>query len=82
MQIALYCMAVKEKNGKLPVKVGHMYVHPHIADLKLIDISANDVFNVLENVKEAVKGILYEDFELKEQPNCYHCDYISICERL
>jgi DNA helicase-2/ATP-dependent DNA helicase PcrA len=79
VQIALYCLAVKEKYGKLPVKAGHMYVHPNVAKLNLIDIQDKNIDTILEKIKEAVKGILDEDFELKVQPNCYHCDYISIC---
>ncbi|OPY25584.1 MAG: PD-(D/E)XK nuclease superfamily protein [Methanomethylovorans sp. PtaU1.Bin073] len=82
VQIALYCLAVKEKYGKLPVKAGHMYVHPNVAKLNLIDIEATNVDAVLEKVKEAVAGILDEDFELKGQPNCYFCDYKGICEGL
>jgi DNA helicase-2/ATP-dependent DNA helicase PcrA len=82
VQIALYCLAVKEKYGKLPVKAGHMYVHPNVSKLNLIDIEATNVDAVLEKVKEAVEGILDEDFELKVQPNCYFCDYKGICEWL
>ena len=82
VQIALYCLAVKEKYGKLPVKAGHMYVHPNVTKLNLIDIEATNVDAVLEKVKEAVAGILDEDFELKGQPNCYFCDYKGICEWL
>lgn len=80
VQIALYCLAVKEKYGKLPVKAGHMYVHPNVAKLNLIDIEATNVDAVIEKVKVAVEGILDEDFELKVQPNCYFCDYKGICE--
>jgi DNA helicase-2/ATP-dependent DNA helicase PcrA len=65
---------VKEKYGKLPVKAGHMYVHPNVAKLNLIDIEATNVDVGLEKVKEAVAGILDEDFELKGQPNCYFLD--------
>lgn len=81
VQIALYCLAVREKYGKLPVKAGHMYVHPNVAKLNLIDIEVTKVNVVLEKIKEAVARILNEDFELKVRPNCYSCDYKGICER-
>ncbi len=80
VQIALYCLAVKGKCGKLPIKAGHMYVHPDIAEMKLVDVLESNVATVLDKVKEAIVRILNEDFELKAQPNCYNCDYKRICE--
>jgi DNA helicase-2/ATP-dependent DNA helicase PcrA len=80
VQLALYCLAVKEKYGKLPVQAGHFYVHPDKAKLVLSDVVEEEVEAVVERVKEAVAGILNEEFEVVEQPNCYFCDYGAVCE--
>ncbi len=80
VQLALYCLAVKEKYGKLPVQAGHFYVHPEKAELRLVDIAKDELEAVLERVKEAVAGILSEDFEVVEETNCRFCDYGAVCE--
>jgi DNA helicase-2/ATP-dependent DNA helicase PcrA len=80
VQMALYCLAVKEKYGKLPVQAGHMYVHPEIAELRLVDVSEESVGAVVDRIKEMVGRILSEDFEVKEDPNCRFCDYKGICD--
>jgi len=81
VQIALYCMAVKEKYGKLPVQAGHMYVHPDIAELRLVDGSEEGVEAVVGRIKKIVGRIMKEDFEVKDKPNCRFCDYQGICKR-
>ena len=81
VQIALYCMALKEKYGKLPVQAGHMYVNPELAELRLVDVSEEGVEAVVGRVREMVGRILEEDFDIKEEPNCRFCDYRGICER-
>lgn len=80
VQIALYCMAVKEKYGKLPVQAGHMYVNPDVAELRLVDVSEEDVAVVAGRVREMVRRITGEDFEVKGEPNCRFCDYKRICK--
>lgn len=80
VQIALYCLAVKEKYGKLPTQAGHLYVNPDVEELRLVDISEKDVEAVTERIKKAVADIMKEEFEVKEEPNCYFCDYKGICE--
>lgn len=80
-QIAVYCLAVKEKYGKLPVQAGHMYVNPDIAELRFVDVSEKIVGAVAERIKEIVSRIRREDFDVKEEPNCRFCDYRGICER-
>ncbi|MDD4247741.1 MAG: PD-(D/E)XK nuclease family protein, partial [Methanosarcina sp.] len=79
VQIALYCLAVKEKHGKLPTQAGHLYVNPEVKELRLVDISEKDVEAVVVRIKKAVADIMKEDFEIKEEPNCYFCDYKGIC---
>jgi DNA helicase-2/ATP-dependent DNA helicase PcrA len=80
VQLALYCLAVKEKYGKLPVQAGHFYVHPDQSEMRLVDVVEKEVDAVVDRVKEAAKGILNEDFEIVKQPNCRYCDYGEICE--
>jgi DNA helicase-2/ATP-dependent DNA helicase PcrA len=80
VQIALYCAAVREMYGKLPVQAGHMYVNPGVAEMRLIDVSEEGVEAVVDRIKENVTRILGEDFEVKEDPNCRFCDYKGICE--
>ena len=80
VQLALYCLAVKEKYGKLSVQAGHFYVHPEKAELRLVDMAEDELEAVLERVKEAVVGILSEDFEIVKKPNCRFCDYGAVCE--
>lgn len=80
VQLALYCLAVKEKYGKLPVQAGHFYVHPEKAELRLVDVVENEVESVVERVKEAFVGILDEDFEVVGKTNCWFCDYGAVCE--
>jgi DNA helicase-2/ATP-dependent DNA helicase PcrA len=80
VQMTLYCLAVKEKYGKLPVQAGHMYVHPEIAELRLVDVSEESMRAVVERVKGIVGQILREDFEIMGNPNCRFCDYTGICE--
>jgi len=80
VQIALYCIAVKEKYGKLPVQAGHMYVNPDVAELRLVDVSEEGVKDVAGRIKEMVSRIIGEDFEVREEPNCRFCDYKGICE--
>lgn len=48
VQLALYCLAVKEKYDKLPVQAGHFYVHPERAELRLVDIAKDELEAVLE----------------------------------
>jgi DNA helicase-2/ATP-dependent DNA helicase PcrA len=79
VQIALYCTAVREIYGKLPVQAGHMYVNPGVAEMRLIDVSEEGVEVVVARIKENVIRILGEDFEVKEDPNCRFCDYVGIC---
>ena len=79
VQMALYCLAVKDKYGKLPIQAGHMYVHPELAELRLVDVSEENVSTVLERIKEVVSRILNEDFEVVGNPNCRFCDYKGIC---
>jgi DNA helicase-2/ATP-dependent DNA helicase PcrA len=79
-QLALYCLAVKEKYGKLPVQAGHFYVHPDKAKMVLVDVVEKSVDAVSNRIKEAAAGILSEDFEVVKQPNCRFCDYGEICE--
>lgn len=80
VQIALYCTAVREMYGKLPVQAGHMYVNPGVAEMRLIDVSEEGVEAVVDRIKENVIRILGEDFEVKEDPNCRFCDYKGICD--
>ncbi len=80
VQIALYCMAVKEKYGSLPIQAGHMYVNPDVAKLRLVDVSEEGVEAVIGRVREIVGRIMDEDFEVREEPNCRFCDYKGICE--
>lgn len=80
VQLALYCLAVKEKYGKLPVQAGHFYVHPDNAKMVLVDVVEKEVNVVVDKVKEAVIGIMNEDFEVVEDPNCRFCDYGAVCE--
>jgi DNA helicase-2/ATP-dependent DNA helicase PcrA len=80
VQIALYCAAVREMYGKLPVHAGHMYVNPGVAEMRLIDVSEEGVEAVVEGIKEMVGRILIEDFEVKKDPNCRFCDYKGICD--
>jgi DNA helicase II / ATP-dependent DNA helicase PcrA len=82
VQIALYCLAVKEKHGKLPIQAGHLYVNPEVKELRLVDISEKDVEDVVKRIKKVVADIMKEDFEVKEEPNCYFCDYKGICKWL
>ena len=80
VQLALYCLAVKEKYGKLPVQAGHFYVHPELSEMRLVDVVEKEVDAVVDRVKETAAGILSEDFEVVKQPNCRFCDYGEICE--
>jgi DNA helicase-2/ATP-dependent DNA helicase PcrA len=80
VQIALYCLAVKEKYGRLPVQAGHMYVNPDVAEIRLVDVSEEGVGTVIERVRKIVDRILVEDFEVTEEPNCRFCDYRGICD--
>ncbi|WP_094228529.1 ATP-dependent helicase [Methanolobus psychrotolerans] len=80
VQLALYCLAVREKYGKLPLQAGHFYVNPDLAELRLVDVAEKEVEAVIDRVMEAVAGILDEDFEVVEEPNCRFCDYGAVCE--
>ncbi|SFM80755.1 ATP-dependent helicase [Methanolobus profundi] len=80
VQLALYCLAVKEKYGKLPMQAGHFYVHPDKAKMVLVDVAVKEVDAVVARVKEVVKGILREDFEVLEDPECRYCDFGAVCE--
>ncbi|MDN5309888.1 MAG: ATP-dependent helicase UvrD/PcrA, partial [Methanolobus sp.] len=80
VQLALYALAVREKYGKLPVQAGHFYVHPDLAELRMVDVDEKEIEAVVMRIKEAVEGILAEDFEVYEQPGCYYCDYGAVCE--
>ncbi|MDA0525416.1 UvrD-helicase domain-containing protein [Methanococcoides alaskense] len=79
VQIALYCLAVKEKYGKLPVQAGHLYVNPNVQELRLVDVVEEEVEAVVGRIKETVNSIMDEDFEVKDKPNCYWCNYGGIC---
>ncbi|WP_342304948.1 ATP-dependent DNA helicase [Methanolobus sp. ZRKC5] len=79
VQMVLYCLAVKEKYGKLPVQAGHMYAHPELAEVRLVDVSEESVEAVVERIKGIVDRILKEDFEVVGKPNCRFCDYVGIC---
>ena len=80
VQLTLYCLAVKEKYGKLPVQAGHFYVHPNLGEMRLVDVVEKEIDAVVDRVKEAANGILSQDFEVVDKPNCRFCDYGVICE--
>ena len=80
VQLALYCLAVKKKYGKLPVRAGHLYVHPDAAELRLVDVNEENIAGVFEGIMETVKAIFSEDFEVTGKPVCRFCDYKGICE--
>jgi DNA helicase-2/ATP-dependent DNA helicase PcrA len=80
VQLALYCQAVRERYGKYPIKAGLMYVNPSVRDLRLMDVDEAQINSVLDGVRQIVADIKTEDFEIKEEPNCYFCDYKGICE--
>lgn len=80
VQLALYCLAVKKKYGQLPVQAGHLYVHPDAAELRLVDVSEENIVGVVENIRETVEAIFREDFEVTGKPGCRFCDYKGICE--
>jgi DNA helicase-2/ATP-dependent DNA helicase PcrA len=82
IQIAVYCLAVKGKYGKLPVQAGHMYVNPDVAELRLVDVSEESVEAVAGRIKEIVGLIREEDFEAGQESNCRFCDYKGICKVL
>jgi DNA helicase-2/ATP-dependent DNA helicase PcrA len=45
-----------------------------------MDVDEAQINSVLDGVREIVADIKAEDFEVKEEPNCYFCDYKGICE--
>ncbi|WP_406661417.1 PD-(D/E)XK nuclease family protein [Methanolobus sp. ZRKC3] len=57
-----------------------MYVHQDFAELRMVDVSEENVDTVLERIKEVVGRILNEDFEVLGNPNCRFCDYKGICD--
>ncbi|WP_094227781.1 ATP-dependent DNA helicase [Methanolobus psychrotolerans] len=56
------------------------FVHPELAELRVVDVSEGIVGAVVERVKGIVDRILKEDFEVREEPTCRFCDYKRICE--
>ncbi len=80
MQIAIYCLAIKQLYGKLPAKAGHLYVNPELAMPVFTDVTQKDINAVLKDIKAITKKILKEDFSISTIPNCYNCDYKGFCE--
>jgi DNA helicase-2/ATP-dependent DNA helicase PcrA len=83
VQMALYAMAVFEKYGKYPVKMGQLYVNPDVSKDVIIDVNPANIENIKENVISNVKKIMDEEFTVINTPKmCYYCDYKDICEYL
>ncbi|MFW6002667.1 MAG: PD-(D/E)XK nuclease family protein, partial [archaeon] len=55
-------------------------VNLNVHDLRLTDVKEVQINSVLDGVRDIVAEIRAEDFEIKEEPNCYFCDYKGICE--
>lgn len=73
VQLALYCLAVKEMYGKLPVKAGLLYVNPEVQELRMMDVDK-------KRINAVVARVLKDEFEVDGEPNCYYCDFKGICE--
>jgi DNA helicase-2/ATP-dependent DNA helicase PcrA len=80
VQMTLYCLAVKEMYGKLPVKTGHLYVSPDVQELRMIDVDEERIGSVVDGINAVVVRVMRDDFEIDADPNCYYCDYKGLCE--
>ncbi|AKB85353.1 ATP-dependent DNA helicase [Methanococcoides methylutens] len=80
VQLALYCLAVKEMYGKMPVQAGLLYVNPDVQELRMMDVDEERIGIVVDSINAVVERVLKDDFEVDGEPNCYFCDFKGICE--
>ncbi|MCS3901804.1 ATP-dependent helicase [Methanococcus voltae] len=81
IQLIIYAIAVKEKYGKYPIQIGHIY--PAIAKSVILDIEESKIEEIKQNIESYIDKIMNEDFEVVKNPsNCHFCDYKNICEYL
>ncbi len=80
IQMNVYCLAVREKFGKLPQRASLFYVKHN----KLVDYYPDEEYiNAQQQRAEAmIDKILAESFEATPSYQaCRYCDYVQICDR-
>jgi DNA helicase II / ATP-dependent DNA helicase PcrA len=79
IQMNLYCLAVREMYGKLPVRASLYY----IKDNKMIDYFPTEetIAAFEEAAKEIIAAVCAERFDPTPSfQNCRFCDYEDLCE--
>jgi DNA helicase-2/ATP-dependent DNA helicase PcrA len=80
IQMNLYCLAIRELYGKLPVRASLYYVK----DDKMVDYYPVEetIETFTETAKEIITAVCAEQFRPTPSfQNCKYCDYADLCER-
>ncbi len=81
LQLNLYCMAIKEKYGKLPKRASFFYVEKpdgeQMFDYKVDPAKVNEVKEILEGYVKSIQNIEFDP--TPGEFTCRFCDYSDIC---
>lgn len=81
LQLNLYCMAIKEKYGKLPKRASFFYVEkPEGEQIFDYDVDPAKVDEIKQKLENYVKAIQNKEFQATpDEWTCRYCDYNDIC---
>ena len=83
LKMKIYALAIKNRFDQDPAKIIHYYPKPekHENGIAIEAAITPPMLEETENkIKEIIKAIIEEKFEIVEEPNCMFCDYKGICE--
>ena len=81
LQLNIYCIAIQEKFGKLPIRASFFYVEePEGAQWFHYDVTAKKVAEVKQTLVEHIKAISNDVYDANPGFPCKWCSYKDICE--
>ena len=81
LQLNIYCMAIQEKFGKLPIRASFFYVEEPEGDQWYhYDVTDLKVAGVKSTLEEYIEAISTDNYDADPGFKCKWCDYKDICE--
>jgi DNA helicase-2/ATP-dependent DNA helicase PcrA len=81
LQLNIYCIAIQEKFGKLPIRASFFYVEePEGGQWFHYDVTAKKVAEVKQKLEEHITAISNDEYDANPGFICKWCDYRDICE--
>ncbi len=80
LQLAIYALLYKEKQGILPTKVGLYFLRKNTEKfLEVTDALVQEAENICRNVHEHTISTKIEDYPKKIAQHCRYCDFQVVC---